>query len=234
MKLVLYSGYDEGNAPIDAEAMRMIGKKNPRVVFIPSANHVPDFEYDYVCETYAEHGVKNILQFNIDRPYALADAEKIIKTADMIYLSGGNTFYFLKSIRRNHFDRLLTHFVARGGVLAGLSAGSIIMTPTIMTASYPKFDRDENAVGLRNFEALGLVPFEFFPHFNPEPEYTRELKKQSMLLKHPIYGVADGAGITVENGRLSFFGNVWGYVAGKEFSVNAIPKKKRASKTERS
>lgn len=219
MKLVLYSGYAEANAPIDAEAMRMTGKKNPRVVFIPSANHVPDFEYEYVKETYAEHGVKNILQFNIDRPYSLRDAEKIIKTADMIYLSGGNTYYFLKSIRRNHFDRLLLQFVARGGVLAGLSAGSIIMTPTINCASFPKFDRDENAVGLRNFDALGLVNFEFFPHFTHEPEYTRELKKQSLKLKYPIYAVSDGAGITVERRRISFFGNIWGYLAGKEFKV---------------
>lgn len=222
MRLVLYSGYDKKNAPIDVEAIRMTQKKNPCVIFIPSANHVPDFEYEYVRENYAEHGVKNILQLNIDRPYAFADAEKIIKKADMIYLSGGNTFYFLKSIRRNHFDRLLKQFVKRGGVLAGLSAGSIIMTPTIMTASYPKFDRDENTVGLRNLEALGLVRFEFFPHYTPEPEYARELKKQSLLLKYPLYGVADGAGITVDGDRLSFFGRVWGYLGGKEFDVNPM------------
>lgn len=231
MKLVLYSGYDEANAPIDAEAMRMVGRKNPRVVFIPSANHVPDFEYDYVCETFAEHGVKNISLFNIDRPYSIADAERIIKSADMIYLSGGNTFYFLKSIRRNHFDRLLIKFVQRGGVLAGLSAGAIMMTPNINTASYPKFDRDENAVAIRNFDALGLLNFEFFPHYTPEPEYARELKKQSLTLKHPIYGVSDGGGITLDGGRLSFFGNVWGYFGGKQFDINIVKKpQKRLTK----
>jgi dipeptidase E len=221
MKLVLYSGYDEANDPIDAEAIRLTGKRRPRVVFIPSANHIPDFEYDYVCENFGEHGVKDIMLFNIDRPYSIADAERIINTADLIYLSGGNTFYFLKSIRRNHFDRLLIKFVQRGGVLAGLSAGAIIMTPSIMTASYPKFDRDENTVGIRSFEALGLVPFEFFPHYNPEPEYARELRRQSKTLKHPIYGVADGAGIVLEGRRLSFFGNIWGYFAGKQFTVLA-------------
>jgi dipeptidase E len=104
-------------------------------------------------------------------------------------------------------------------VLAGLSAGSIIMTPTINSASYPKFDRDENAVGLRNFDALGLVQFEFFPHFSPEPEYVRELKKQSLKLKYPIYAVADGAGITVFNRRITFFGKIWCYLAGKEFQL---------------
>ena len=230
MKLVLYSGYDEANAPIDAEAMRLTGKKRPRVIFIPSSNHVPDFEYDYVRETYAEHGVKDIALLNIDRPYSVVDAERIIKSADLIYLSGGNTFYFLKSIRRNHFDRLLLQFVQRGGVLAGLSAGAIMMTPNINTASYPKFDRDENAVGIRSFEALGLVKFEFFPHFNPEPEYAKELRKQSKSLKYPIYGVADGAGIIMDGRRLSFFGDIWGYFAGKQFDVNLVTKPMRRKK----
>ena len=230
MKLALYSGYDEKNEPIDVEVMRMIGKKNPRVVFIPSANHVPDFEYEYVRETFAEHGVKDILMFNIDRPYSASDAERITKSADMIYLSGGNTFYFLKSLRHNHFDRLITKFVQRGGVLAGLSAGAILMTPTIMTASYPKFDRDDNIVGIRSLEALNIVQFEFFPHYTPEPEYARELKKQSKTLKYPIYGVSDGGGITVDHTRLSFFGDVWGYVGGKQFDVNVAKKSRKKSK----
>jgi dipeptidase E len=230
MKLVLYSGYDDANAPIDAEAMRLTGKKRPRVVFIPSANHVPDFEYDYVCENFGALGVKDIALFNIDRPYSISDAERILKAADMIYLSGGNTFYFLKSIRRNHFDRMLMKFVQRGGVLAGLSAGAIMMTPSISTASYPKFDRDENTVGIRNLEALDLVPFEFFPHYHPEPEYARELRKQSKTLKHPIYGVADGAGIVIDGRRLSFFGNVWGYFAGRQFEVNITNKTLRRRK----
>ncbi len=230
MKLVLYSGYAEANEPIDRAALRLTGKKNPRFVFIPSANHVPEFEYEYVKDTYGALGVTNIAQLNLDRPYSLNDAEKIIKSADIIYLSGGNTFYFLKSIRRNHFDRLLLKFVHSGGVLAGLSAGAIIMTPSIATASYPKFDRDENTVGIRNLDALGLVNFDFFPHYNHEPEYARELRKQSALIKRPIYGVSDGGGIIVENGRLSFFGNVWGHVDGKQFEVHVPTHKKRQKK----
>jgi dipeptidase E len=227
MKLVLYSGYAEGNAPIDRAALRLTGKKNPRFVFIPSANHVPEFEYEYVRETYGELGVKDIALFNLDRPYSITDAERIVKSADLIYLSGGNTFYFLKSIRHHHFDRLLLKFVQRGGVLAGLSAGAIIMTPAITTASYPKFDRDENHVGIRNLDALGLANFEFFPHYTHEPEYARELRKQSALIKRPIYGVSDGGGIIVDHACLSFFGNVWCHIDGKQFQLNVVNAPKR-------
>ena len=231
MKLVLYSGYAEGNDPIDRAALRLTGKKNPRFLFIPSASHVPEFEYEYVKETYGALGVTNIFLLNLDRPYSVSDAERLVKSADIIYLSGGNTFYFLKSIRRHHFDRLLVKFVQDGGVLAGLSAGAIIMTPTIASASYPKFDRDENAVGIRNMDALNLVNFDFFPHYNHEPEYAKELRKQSTLIKRPIYGVNDGGGIIVERDRLSFFGDVWGHVDGKQFEVHTTKLAKRRTRT---
>lgn len=218
MKLVLYSGYDEDNTAMDRELMRLIGKPSPTVTFIPSAHHVPDYEYQYFCDTFSDYGVKNVRIFNVDQPYSPKQAAQAL-SADLIYLSGGNTFYFLKSIQRQHFDHELKEYVARGGVLAGLSAGAILMTPAITSASYPKFDRDDNDVGITNLDALGLVDFEFFPHYDSEPEYSRELKKQSKLIKWPIYGASDGGGIVVEGQKLSFYGDVWGYLGGKEFRV---------------
>lgn len=218
MKLVFYSGYDENNAAIDRELVRLIGKASPRITFIPSAYHAPDYEYRYFCENFSAYGFRNIEIFNVDQPYAPEHAEHAL-SADLVYLSGGNTFYFLKAIRKHHFDTLLKKYVERGGVLAGLSAGAILMTPTIATASYPKFDRDDNDVNLRNFDALELVHFEFFPHYTAQREYVRELKKQSKKLDIPLYGVDDGGGIVVEDDRVSFFGDVFCYLNGQEFKL---------------
>lgn len=216
MKLVLYSGYDADNEPIDQALISLLKKPNPNVTFIPSAHYVPEHEYKYFCETFEEYGVHNVKIFNVDQPYSAKQLNAAM-SSDMIYLSGGNTFYFLKSIKRQGFDLELKKYVKKGGVLAGLSAGAIIMTPTIATASYPKFDRDDNDVGITDLEALRLVPFEFFPHFTAEPEYRRELKKQSKLINNPIYGVADGGAIIVNGSKIEFYGDVWGYVGGKEF-----------------
>lgn len=220
MKLVLYSGYDEDNACMDRELVRLVGKNEPRITFIPSAHHVPDFEYRYFCETFSAHGYHDVHIFNVDQPHSPEQVHYAL-SADLVYLSGGNTFYFLKSIRNHSFDQQLIEYVQRGGVLAGLSAGAILMTPTIATASYPKFDRDDNDVKIRSMESLGLVPFDFFPHYDAQPEYAAELVKQSKKLARPIYAVADGGGIIVEENRMSFFGDVWGYVKGKEFRVHS-------------
>ena len=220
MKLVLYSGYDENNSALDSALVDLIGKSNPKVTFIPSAHHVPEHEYKYFCETFIDHGIKNVSIFNIDQPYSNAQLQKAL-TSDLIYLSGGNTFYFLKSIRRQRFDLELKNFVKLGGVLAGLSAGSILMTPTIETASYPKFDRDDNNVGILDLAALNLVNFEFFPHFDGEPEYAKELLKQSKKVSWPIYGVSDGGGILVRDESISFYGEVWGFISGRCFVLKS-------------
>ncbi|MCX6119113.1 MAG: Type 1 glutamine amidotransferase-like domain-containing protein [Proteobacteria bacterium] len=219
MKLVLYSGYDDDNRLIDQEIVPLIGKSSPRVTFIPSAHYVPEFEYEYLSEAYAEYGIRNISIFNADQPFSSSQLEKALNT-DLIYLGGGNTFYFLYWIKRQGLDTRLRQFVARGGVLAGLSAGAIIMTPSIATASYPKFDRDHNDVKIEDLTALGFVSFEFFPHYEAVEEYAKELRKQSKKISWPIYGVDDGGGIIVNHHSLRFFGRVWGYVGGKEFKVH--------------
>ena len=90
-------------------------------------------------------------------------AKTTLLASDVIYLSGGNTYYFLHHLRRSGPIPVLREFVARGGVLAGLSAGAILMTPHIGLAGYPSFDRDENDVGLRNEASLALVDFALPP-----------------------------------------------------------------------
>ena len=51
--------------------------------------------------------------------------------SDVIYLAGGNTFYFLRNLRKSGLIPQLKKFVEQGGVLVGLSASAIIFTPNI-------------------------------------------------------------------------------------------------------
>jgi dipeptidase E len=219
MKLVLYSGYDEDNRQIDEQLVHLIDKQSPKVTFIPSAHHLPEHDYEYFCQSFDDYGIRDIRIFNVDQPFSSSQVEAVLRS-DLIYLSGGNTYYFLHWMRKQGFDRKLKEFVQNGGVLAGLSAGAILMTPSIATASYPKFDKDHNEVKIKDLTALNLVKFEFFPHYSPVEEYAVELKKQSKKITWPLYGVDDGGGIIVDGNTIKFFGKVWGYVAGKEYLVN--------------
>ena len=101
----------------------------------------------------------------------------------------------------------------------GLSAGSILMTPSITTAAVPSFDSDENEVNLTNWKALGLVPFEFSPHYHFSKESDRELLEYSKVCSHPIYACRDGEGIIVQDGKIRFVGAVKVFHRGEKLRV---------------
>jgi len=142
-------------------------------------------------------------------------AEKLL-ASDIVYLAGGNTFHFLLHLRRSGLLSVLRRFAARGGVLAGLSAGALLLTPHIGLAGYPPFDHDENECGLPESRrhALGLVQFEFFPHYCNSRRYREALLSYCQSGGRPVYACRDGSGIVVEGDCFTAHGDVWLFDAG--------------------
>lgn len=143
-------------------------------------------------------------------------AVRTIRCSDIVYLAGGNTFHFLAWLKRSRLFDELARFARRGGVVAGLSAGALILTPQIGLAGYPEFDRDPNDVRLarRRWSGLGLVGFEFFPHYRHSSRYRNALKKYSKSSGRPVYACRDGSGVVVEGDRFTAHGDVWQFVGG--------------------
>ena len=137
------------------------------MTYVPFCSEGHNVFYQRFIRRYKPYGATHFDCIPIDDPTLTLqrNTKERILNSDIIYLSGGNTYYFLKYLRSSGIDKLLQSHVAKGGVLGGLSAGSIIMTPNIHLAGYPAFDRDENAVGIKNLHGLNLVNFEFFPYY---------------------------------------------------------------------
>ena len=148
-------------------------------------------------------------------------AVSALRRSDVVYLSGGNTFHFLGHLRRAALVEPLRRFAEAGGVLAGLSAGAILVTPHIGLAAYPEFDRDENEIGLpaSRWGALDLVGFEFFPHFRRSARYREALVRYSARSRHVVYACSDGSGIVVEGDRFTAHGDVWLFDRGRERKI---------------
>jgi dipeptidase E len=53
---------------------------------------------------------------------------------------------------------------------------------------------------------LGLLPFEFFPHLNADPNYLSELLRYNKISSSPIVACNDGDGVVVRNGKVEFIG----------------------------
>jgi dipeptidase E len=220
MKLVFYSGGDDkDNRQLDKTFIEILGKKNPVITFIPSSSYLSEQEFKVFVRHYSKYKISRFIHFPVDLPFDRIMFQEVMRS-DAIHMGGGNTFYFLNSLRKAKLLFCLRQFVDRGGVLTGLSAGAIIMTENIEMAGYPEFDRDENGVGLKNLSSLGLVDFAFFPHFKNSSRYDAAFKRYSKLKKKVIYACPDGAGIVVNDGELRFVGKTFVFSDGHKFSIN--------------
>ncbi len=220
MKLVLYSGGDEKeNRQLDKAFVELIGKKNPVVTFIPSSSYLSEEEFRAFVRHYSKFKITRFIHFPVDVPFDKIMFQEVMRS-DAIHLGGGNTFYFLNSLRKAKLLPELRKFVEKGGVLTGLSAGAIMMTENIEMAGYPDFDRDDNIVGIKNLDAMGLLDFAFFPHFKNSARYDVAFKKYSKTKNKVIYACPDGAGIVVNDGELRFIGKTFAYSEGHKFPIN--------------
>ena len=108
--------------------LEMLGKESPqiRAMFIPTAAIHPDaIEVLPKC-------LNDLLKCGIVREnitvYDLHDAVDVdlSEAYDVIYICGGDPDYLLRRVREGGFDQKLEAFIRRGGVVVGVSAGSMI------------------------------------------------------------------------------------------------------------
>ena len=220
MKLVLYSGgQTPANRLIHHALFQLVTpKRNKSMTYIPFCQEGSDHFFKRAIKRYQGVGFKRFHCLPVDVPFTRRDLNQALGS-DVIYLAGGNTFYFLKHLRKSGLLTQLKRFVERGGVLAGLSAGAIILTPNIGTAGPPLPDPDDNDMQLKNLRALGLVRFEFYPHYTPTPQTNHAILQYSRTTKYPIVACSDGSGITINEHRMTFIGKVVMFFGGKKVEV---------------
>ncbi len=219
MKLIFYSGgHDFENHSLDNNLLELSKNKTPQITYIPSCSYLCDDDFRDFVDQYQKFDVHNIINFPIDVPFTEVLKSEVFKS-DIIHLSGGNTYYFLKHLRKAGMLGELKNFVKNGGILTGLSAGAIIMTKRIDTAGFPEFDKDDNDENLKNLKGMGLVNFEFFPHYRNSKRYDKEILSYSKGHEVPIYACPDGSGIIVNNDEITFIGKTYCFINGKKFIV---------------
>lgn len=221
MKLCLYSGGNrEQNDKLNRELLKLLPGKRVRITYIPSAGDEDRKYFTEFKEWYGFYGLRNLKFFSLEEKWNESSVKEVL-SSDAIYLSGGNTYHFLFWLKKRKFLTHLKDFVKSGGILIGLSAGSILMTPKIDIAGIPPYDCDENKVGIKNLNALGLVRFEFFPHFFPSARLGKELLKYSQTTPSPVFGVEEGSGIIIWDESTSIIGPYRIFYKGVSFKFES-------------
>lgn len=217
-KLVLYSDQMiKENKTIDEELLKLIGTENPSIGYIASAFDKDRKYNNQKVEYYQKLGVENLLYFDLDQEYDASKVDELF-SYDAIHLSGGNTYYFLHSLQKRKFIPLLQKYVSNGKVLIGISAGSILMSETIDIAQF----NDDNFLNLKDTHSLGLVNFEFFPHWNKDYIHLDEIKNYSKIHKKIVYACKDGEGIVIEDEDVRFFGDILKIENGYEAKIEEV------------
>lgn len=203
--LVLYSGgQNRRNQLLHQELVRLARKKTHEPIRFTYLPFCADGSLTYFMRSvrrYSRYGIGEFCSLNADEKPSRQQIRAALKT-DIVYLAGGNTFYFLKALRASGLLSFLRDYAETGGIIAGLSAGAHILTPHIRLAGVRGLDPDPNEVGLRDLKALGLTPFEILPHFHRAPRALAALRAYSSKTLNPIYACPDGSGIVVEDGAV--------------------------------
>jgi dipeptidase E len=211
VKLVLYSKQIVGiSERVDIEMIRLVDKKNPSVGYIPSCSDFQRKYFGLTANYFARYGIRDIRYFDLNQEYDPKNIKDILPH-DIVYLSGGNTFYFLYLLQKRNLLHVLREYASSGGVLVGVSAGSIIMAKSIITATF----FDENSIGLEDLESLGLVDFDFYPHWNQDNGYIQLICNRSRRTGRDAYLCSDADGIVVNGDEIRPIGNLIRIVAGE-------------------
>ena len=221
MKIVLYSGGQlrsnhQLHQAVVALARQNCGKKKSlTLTYIPFCSDNSSIFFHRTVRRFSANGVDRFYCLNVDDSPSEAEINMAFQS-DIIYLAGGITFYYLKHLRESGVLSKLKSFAKKGGVIAGLSAGGLILSPTVALAADQGLGPDENEVRLKDFKGLNLFHFEFSPHFDPKPKDIKAHLAYSKKTKNKIYAVPDGSGIVIEGKKITMVGKVSVFHKGKK------------------
>lgn len=198
MKLLLSSS-GISNQSI-AEALAVLVSKKPedtKVGFVPIAANVQEGNKDWYINQFVNLWRYGFNYVDIVDPTAAdVDWKTRLEDMDVIFVSGGNTFHLLNQYRQTGFDKWL-ETNKNSKVYVGVSAGTIIMTPTIEIANLGP-NPDPNLPRLKDLTAMRWVDFEVEPHC--DQERFKVVEKHAKSKKTAIYAIDDQTAIKVIDG----------------------------------
>ncbi len=135
------------------------------------------------------------------------NAKEYIKKANVIFLSGGDTYIENEFFKQVHLKELLKNF---DGIIIGQSAGSINMAKFVYNSPEEKEESEPIY-----FEGLGLSNINIEPHFILDTTEFNEMQlyQRKHLLeeskKRPIYALCDGSHILETNKSITVYGKAF-------------------------
>lgn len=157
--------------------------ENKKVVFIPTAS-INEGYTGYVGSArklFKKMGA-NLTEIDISKE-DFKTIETVFEETDIIYFTGGNSFFLVDQLRKTGVDKLLKEELKKGKLMIGESAGSVICAPSI---SYIEImDEKPEDYSQIDDNGLNLIDFYVLPHYltSPFKKITATILKKFSDLK---------------------------------------------------
>ena len=177
MKLFLCSHFSQVGNLIKEEI------ENKKVVFIPNAS-INEGYTGYVgsARKLFKKMRANLTEIDISKE-DFKTIEAVFEETDVIYFTGGNSFFLIDQLRKTGVDKLLKKELKKGKLMIGESAGSVICAPSI---SYIEImDEKPEDYSQIDDNGLNLIDFYVLPHYltSPFKKITATILKKFSDLK---------------------------------------------------
>lgn len=206
-KCMLIGGGDTGRGDtsyetkeIDEEIVKMTEKENPNFLFIGLASSHSDSYYDTMKKIYKELGCETVYLKKkniINNPDIVVNK---IENADIIYICGGDTVKLLTDIKEYKIDELLLEAYNKGTVLAGMSAGAILLSQKGFSDSLIARGESDK---YEFIEGLNFVNLSFCPHYHSSIEKTKDLEEYLSKNNDKVYALENCTALKIEDDKIS-------------------------------
>ena len=180
------------NPLLDRFVLSLAPRQPARACFLPTASADPASAIARFYRAFSPRCIASDLTLFDSptlprRPARSADIAAFLEEQDVVYVGGGNTANLLALWRVHGVDTALRALWARGGVLAGVSAGMLCWFRGGVTDSFGGFERLD--------DGLGLVDALCCPHWDGEPGRQEVFRRLVADRGVAGYAAEDGVGL---------------------------------------
>jgi peptidase E len=189
--------------PLIQAVFRDSGTVSPSIAYVGTASDDDASFFNFIAEILKKAGASRVSHALISPENAdLKKARRILKAADIIFISGGDVEAGMQVLREKKMVDFLIHLYELGKPFFGVSAGSIVLAKEWVRWRNP--DDDTTA---ELFPCLGIAPVICDTH--DERGGWQELKTVLGLERDNVkgYGIVSGTAIKVfPDGRIEALG----------------------------
>lgn len=206
-KLMLIGGGDTGRGnteyttkEIDEEIVKMTEKVNPNFLFIGLASSHSDSYYDTMKKIYKDLGCTPVYLKKSNLVNNPDIVKQKIQDADIVYICGGDTVKLLDHVKEYNLEELLLDAYNKGTVIAGMSAGAILLSNKGFSDSLITRGESENYEFIKG---LNFININFCPHYNTDPKKKKDLEEYLSKNNEEVYSLENNTALKIIDDEIS-------------------------------